>query len=41
MPHADVTEGIEHALMGENTVGKRDLCARLVERWHGRTPVKD
>jgi hypothetical protein len=39
MAHADMPEGIEHALIGKNAVGDRQFLAGLGERiGHGVSP---
>jgi hypothetical protein len=32
MPHADMAEGIDHTLIGDNTVCKRELAAGVGKR---------
>ena len=32
MPHADMAEGVDHALVGDNAVGERELAAGFEKR---------
>ena len=39
MAHADMAEGVEHAFVGDDAVGKREFGAGFGERvGHGRFP---